>query len=167
MEDNELDIETQMVPTSAPQQGLAVAAAAWIAKMDAVRDKRMCDLTPEQQRDAHELWIRNNLAYFFGYNGEKVTFLLERLDELRATRWNEDAERQRFEDAAHAHYLRRREERAAKGQVGILDNIEAPHERKVLFARQSNGDYVAIAYQMAWGGWKLARGGNAAAGAAA
>ena len=30
----------------------------------AVRDKRLSELTPEQRDLAHELWLRNNYAYF-------------------------------------------------------------------------------------------------------
>lgn len=73
--------------------------------------------------------------------------------------WDEQTERQAFEDAAYAHYLRRREERDQRGQIGVLDNPAAPHPREMLFYRDERGEYVAIAYQQAWGGWRLARGG--------
>jgi hypothetical protein len=72
--------------------------------------------------------------------------------------WNEEAERQEFEDAAYAHYLNTRDQRRNRGIVGVLDNAGKPHPRELLFHRTSNGEYAVIVYQQAWGGWKLARG---------
>lgn len=48
----------------------------------AVHDKRMSELTPEQQDDARELWLRNNYAYFLN-SGEHIKFLPNRLDKVR------------------------------------------------------------------------------------
>ena len=48
---------------------------------EAVRGKRVCDMTEEQFRDAWELWIREQIGYM--YSKEHVEFLLERLDEAR------------------------------------------------------------------------------------
>jgi hypothetical protein len=51
---------------------------------DAVRDKRMSELTPAQQDDALELWIRENVGWMGDYHQTKYEFLLKRLDEARA-----------------------------------------------------------------------------------
>ena len=51
---------------------------------DAVRDKRMSELTPAQRDDAHELWIRNNVGWMGEYHQPKYEFLLKRLDHARA-----------------------------------------------------------------------------------
>lgn len=58
-------------------------AAATGPDFAAVRDKRMCDLTPEQQRDARELWLREQLAAMPDYHRDHYKFLLSRLDEAR------------------------------------------------------------------------------------
>ncbi len=50
---------------------------------DAVRDKRLSELTPAQQDDARELWIREHRTSFAGYYLDHVDFLLQRLDEAR------------------------------------------------------------------------------------
>lgn len=49
---------------------------------DAIKDKRMCDLTPAQQDDAQELWIRKYARHF----NDAVKFLLRRLDEARGVK---------------------------------------------------------------------------------
>ena len=51
---------------------------------DAVRDKRISELTPEQQGDAMELWLRNNLQWMPKYHRDFYEFLLKRLDDTRA-----------------------------------------------------------------------------------
>lgn len=51
---------------------------------EAVRNKRMSELTPEQQRDAHELWLREQMDHMAPYYQEHLLFLLGRLDEARA-----------------------------------------------------------------------------------
>lgn len=77
----------------------------------------------------------------------------------RLGEWDDARERAMFEDAAYAHYLRVRAQRAKLGILGVLDGID-PRPRDELFARGLKGEYVAIVYQQAWGGWKLARGGG-------
>jgi hypothetical protein len=57
---------------------------------DAVRDKRMSELTPAQQDDAMELWIRDQLATFLPYYRERVEFLLKRLDDARGVSGTRD-----------------------------------------------------------------------------
>lgn len=49
---------------------------------EAVRGKRMSELTPAQQDDAEELWIRDHVGYFT----ESVEFLLRRLDAARGAK---------------------------------------------------------------------------------
>lgn len=51
---------------------------------DAVRDKRMSELTPEQQGDAHELWLREQLGWFSTDQQRHLKLLLDRLDSTRA-----------------------------------------------------------------------------------
>ncbi|MBK3780001.1 hypothetical protein G3A43_07010 [Paraburkholderia aspalathi] len=65
---------------------LVVPVPATLPDFDAVRDKRMSELTPEQRNDAHELWIRENVGWMGEYHLPKYTFLLKRLDEARATK---------------------------------------------------------------------------------
>lgn len=73
--------------------------------------------------------------------------------------WDEERERMLFETTCFAHYLQKREERLLRNVPSLFDNKEDPYTREVLFERRPNsGDYVAVAYQQAWGGWKLARG---------
>ncbi len=50
---------------------------------EAVRDKRMSELTPAQQDDARELWLRENLGWMPQYHREFYEFLLKRLDDAR------------------------------------------------------------------------------------
>lgn len=52
--------------------------------LEAVRDLRISEMTPEQQADATELWLRKNLGWCVGQHGEHVRFLLARLDAERA-----------------------------------------------------------------------------------
>lgn len=75
----------------------------------------------------------------------------------RLGRWDEAYERTLFEQTCYANYLTKRAARRAKGQTVAYDT-EAPRSRDELFVRQENGDYIAVAYQAAWSGWKLARG---------
>ncbi len=49
---------------------------------EAVKDKRMSELTPAQRDDAQELWVRANV----GYLTESAEFLLRRLDEARGVK---------------------------------------------------------------------------------
>lgn len=72
--------------------------------------------------------------------------------------FNEARERDRFETAMYAHYLRTRAARLAKQQAIAFDDPDQERPKAELFMRQPNGDYVAIIYQAAWGGWKAARG---------
>lgn len=51
---------------------------------DAVRDKRMSELSSAQQDDARELWLRENLKSMGPYHQDHYGFLLKRLDEARA-----------------------------------------------------------------------------------
>lgn len=51
---------------------------------EATRDKCMSELTPAQQDDAKELWLRNNLGFMPEYHREFYTFLLSRMDAARA-----------------------------------------------------------------------------------
>lgn len=47
-------------------------------------DKRMSELTPEQQDDATELWLRRNIDHFRHDTHRHISFLLERLAGARA-----------------------------------------------------------------------------------
>lgn len=71
--------------------------------------------------------------------------------------WDDARERELFENACYAHYLVVRAQRSSRGLIGVLDNAEAPHSRETLFQRNERGEYEAIVYQHAWGGWMLAR----------
>ena len=51
---------------------------------DAVRDKRMSEMTPAQRDDSLELWLRTNIAWMGDYYQKHIEFLLRRLDEARA-----------------------------------------------------------------------------------
>ena len=54
---------------------------------EALKDKRMSELSEQQQDDAHELWMRNQLHESSDiYWGPKVQFLLRRLDEARGVK---------------------------------------------------------------------------------
>lgn len=72
--------------------GVAVPAP---PDFDAVRDKRMSELTPEQQRDARELWIMENIGWFTEGNREHIKFLLERLNEARSPAYVRELEAKR------------------------------------------------------------------------
>lgn len=48
---------------------------------EAVKDKRMGELTPEQQDDAYELWLRNQAGWF--KEQDALEFLFKRLDQAR------------------------------------------------------------------------------------
>lgn len=61
-----------------PQTNKHAGAPDWTA----IADKRMSELTPAQQQDARELWLRNNAGYCA--SEEHVQFLLKRIDEERA-----------------------------------------------------------------------------------
>jgi hypothetical protein len=51
---------------------------------DAVRDKRMSELTPAQRDDAMELWLREQVGTMPDYHEKHYRFLLQRLDDVRA-----------------------------------------------------------------------------------
>lgn len=54
---------------------------------DAIKGKRMCELSQSQINDAHELWLREQWRWFGeqeGSAGNHIKFLLDRLDEIRA-----------------------------------------------------------------------------------
>lgn len=73
--------------------------------------------------------------------------------------FDESTERQEFEDRTYAFYLQQREKRAAAGKP-IANDTEQPTARELMFARNPvNGDYLVWAYQAAWSGWRMARGG--------
>jgi hypothetical protein len=61
---------------------LAGARTAPEPDFEAVRDKRMSELSAPQLRDAQELWIRDQLGWLGG-DKNHIRFLLERLDESR------------------------------------------------------------------------------------
>lgn len=73
--------------------------------------------------------------------------------------FNATRERAEFEAAMFAHYVRKRAERRAKGQGIAFDNADRPHTPETMFERTQQGEYVAVVYQAAWTGWKMARGG--------
>jgi hypothetical protein len=52
----------------------------------ALKDKRMSELTPEQQDDALELWAREQIVWFGPESRKVVELLLRRLDEARGVR---------------------------------------------------------------------------------
>ena len=64
-------------------QALARLAATLIPDFDFVHDKRMSEMTSEEQDDSLELWIRKNIGWFDSYTQEKLEFLLKRIDALR------------------------------------------------------------------------------------
>lgn len=78
----------------------------------------------------------------------------------RLGNWDATYERELFEQTCYANYLTKRASRRAAGQTIAFDTDpdDAPRSRLALFVREENGDYVAVAYQAAWSGWKLARG---------
>lgn len=124
---------------------------------EVVNDVQVCphcntSMTPNITRDELIVSMANDIAEL------KERPMTPDTDKQPRT-WDEATERKAFEDAAYAHYLRTRGERRNKGIVGVLDNPAAPHPRVLLFHRTTGGDYAVIAYQQAWGGWKLARGG--------
>lgn len=51
---------------------------------DAVRNKRMPEMTPAQREDAHELWLREQVGWMGEYHEKHYRLLLRRLDEARA-----------------------------------------------------------------------------------
>jgi hypothetical protein len=53
---------------------------------DAVRDKRMSELSFEQQQDALELWLREHVAKMPRYHRDHYEFLFHRLDVARNER---------------------------------------------------------------------------------
>lgn len=55
-----------------------------IPDFDAIRDKRMSELTPEQKEDSRELWLRENVAWMGDYHTPLYTLLIKRLDAARA-----------------------------------------------------------------------------------
>jgi hypothetical protein len=71
----------------------------------------------------------------------------------------EQWERQQFEDSTYTFYLQQREKRAAAGRP-VMNDTPEPTTRELMFARNPvGGDYLVWAYQAAWSGWKMARGG--------
>ncbi|SOT39819.1 hypothetical protein [Burkholderia cenocepacia] len=52
---------------------------------EAVRDKRMSELTPAQCEDAHELWLREQIGWFNPDVQRHLQLLLDRLDVARAS----------------------------------------------------------------------------------
>lgn len=72
-----------------------------------------------------------------------------------------DAERERvlFEGEFWRHYLRVSDARAAAGVTSPSDPQGRRWTQGELFSRNDKNEYIAIAVQQAWGGWKLARGG--------
>jgi hypothetical protein len=68
---------------SAEEAGLRAMVKLLVPDFDAVRDKCMSDLTPQQQDDALELWIREHVEWYSSSNKSHVKFLLRRLDEAR------------------------------------------------------------------------------------
>ncbi|UBM12814.1 hypothetical protein [Cupriavidus metallidurans] len=51
---------------------------------ESVRDLRMSEMTPGQRDDAHELWLRDQMAHMEPYYQRHLQFLLRRIDEHRA-----------------------------------------------------------------------------------
>lgn len=71
-------------PIAQPRPGVASSP-----DFDAIKGKRMSELTPAQERDALELWLRNNIngAGRSPHDLEShVVFLLKRLDEARGVK---------------------------------------------------------------------------------
>ena len=50
---------------------------------NAVRGKRKSELSPEQQQDARELWLRENIEHLPEEQADHIQFLLDRLDDAR------------------------------------------------------------------------------------
>jgi hypothetical protein len=67
---------------SAPSKGRAAGAV--IPDFAALADKRMSELTPQQQRDAHEGWIRAQLGSFDEHTQRQLQVLLTQLDVARS-----------------------------------------------------------------------------------
>ncbi|WP_454735423.1 hypothetical protein [Cupriavidus necator] len=62
----------------------------WMPDFDAVRDKRMSELSEAQKVDAHELWLREQMHHMTPYYQEHLLFLLERLDKVREAAYGRD-----------------------------------------------------------------------------
>jgi hypothetical protein len=53
-------------------------------RRNAINGRRKCELTPKQQADACECWLRDNAQHFPHGIPQHLTFLLDRLDERDA-----------------------------------------------------------------------------------
>lgn len=108
----------------------AAAVEAYIEKMtagavpdfEAVRDKRMAELTPAQKQDAHELWLRENIGWMPEYHREHYTFLLRRLD-VALQRYAELAD----VFASYRHHSQRADERLRIANLR-LSSLQRQHD---------------------------------------
>lgn len=96
------------------------------------------------------------LTAFSVQHDDSKAFLMSNV--RRWGQWDESVERQLFEDACYTHYLVQREFRLVRNVPSLADHPSRPWTREEIFVKRESGDYIAVAYQQAWGGWKLARG---------
>lgn len=66
-------------------EALRNTSTAAMPDFDAVRDRRMSELSPAQRADALELWLREQVGWMGEYHEKHYRFLLKRLDEARGT----------------------------------------------------------------------------------
>lgn len=152
MDDNEIDIEQQI--EAAPRR------PALNMSFEAVVHRAIARLLNKRDQGRVMGAIRESLGVqcYSMHGAGFSTPGSAAATRMAGMQWDEAREHLAFEDAAHAHYLRKRCERAAKGQAITADN-DRESSREEMFAKHANGDYVVWAYQAAWGGWKMARGG--------
>jgi hypothetical protein len=57
-----------------------------VPDFEAIKGKRMCDLTSEQHDDAQELWLREQVGWFDESTRAHIAFLLRRVDQARGVK---------------------------------------------------------------------------------
>lgn len=65
--------------------GTTIVSVPGLPDFDVIKDKRMSELTVEQQEDAREGWLRKQFGWFLGAK-DHLKFLLDRLDAVRISR---------------------------------------------------------------------------------
>lgn len=70
-----------------PIENIIRAMPARVPDFEAVRDKRISELTPEQRDDSLELWLREQIDWMPEFHREHYKFLLRRLDAARGVNY--------------------------------------------------------------------------------